>query len=100
MRRRYRRSVTAFEQEPTDFLLPADLVAGVYASVVNAWFSQHEFTLDFAAPSAQDDGFILTARVRLPPTAIFEAIRHLSGQLASYELHFGEIRIPRRKGER
>ena len=82
-------------QDPADFGLPDELEGGVYASVLVAWYSQHEFTLDFAAP-ATHDAFRITARVRMPPTAIFQALRELSAQIGSYELDFGEIHVPRR----
>ena len=81
--------------DPTDLGLPDDLESGVYASVLATWYSQHEFTLDFAAPATQDV-FRVTARVRMPPTAIFQALRELSAQIGSYELDFGEIHVPRR----
>jgi hypothetical protein len=83
------------------------LEAGAYASGLAIWHTMHEFTFDFfvsSNPPAETrtaDGEVviraphrLVARVRVPPTSVFDIIRTISQNLALYEQKFGPIRTP------
>ena len=83
------------------------LEAGVYANGLAIWHTPHEFTFDFLVSSqppqqAQtDEGETvihapqrLVARVRVPPTAVFDIIRTINQNLTMYEQKFGQIRQP------
>ena len=84
-----------------------DLQAGSYANALAIWHTAHEFTFDFfvsSQPPAEArtaDGEVviraphrLVARVRVPPTSLFEIIRTISQNLAMYEQKFGPIGTP------
>lgn len=86
------------DQERFEVVIPPELEAGVYASFLSPWHGEHELTLDFVAPS-DETKMLVTARVRMPATAIFDAIRALNDAMTRYELHFGEIRPPERHGD-
>lgn len=85
-----------------DFFMPDDLEPGMYANALSVWFTPHEFTLDFGSLQTEridDDGttvvpFRIVARVKLPATLVFEAMRELNRALAEYERRVGEIRRP------
>ena len=94
-------------EPPTHYELrvPAELEGGVFANFLGVWHTAHEFTLDFAAtlPAeavATPDGPVLkvpcrvTARVKVPPTLVFEMLRALNTNMTGYEQRFGEIRRP------
>jgi hypothetical protein len=83
------------------------LEAGSYANGLAIWHTLHEFTFDFfvsSQPPAEArtaDGEVviraphrLVARVRVPPTSVFDIIRTISQNLALYEQKFGPIRTP------
>jgi hypothetical protein len=91
---RYRRSV----DDALDLIVPPELEAGVTAEWFRPWFSRHQLTVDFAAP-VEEGGMILTARVRVPVTAVFRLQAGLAEAINRYELEFGEIRWPRRRDE-
>lgn len=79
---------------------------GVYANILSVWHSPHEFTLDFAAslPANQVDGpdgqmqvvipSRVVARVKIPPTVMFDVLRALNENMTNYEARFGTIRAP------
>ena len=81
-------------------------VTGVYSNFLGVWHTAHEFTLDFAvtqpAMSATDeDGNPVTrvpcqvvARVRVPPTVVFDFLRTINENLSTYESSFGAIQRP------
>src|SRR5262249_27305064 len=84
-----------------------ELEAGAYANGLAIWHTLHEFTFDFFASShprqeaRTADGEVVTraphrlvARVRVPPTSVFDIIRTISQNLALYEQKFGPIRTP------
>ena len=94
-------------QPPTQFevRLPTDMEGGVYANFLGVWHTNHEFTLDFSAtlPAEQIEtpdgpGFKVpcrvTARVKVPPTLVFEIIKALNDNLTVYESQFGAIAPP------
>ena len=83
------------------------LEAGAYANGLAIWHTMHEFTFDFfvssqpptEAKTAEGEVVIraphrLVARVRVPPTSVFDIIRTISQNLALYEQKFGPIRTP------
>ena|SRR5438477_1290550 len=80
-------------------VVPPEHESGSYADFMNVWHTRHGFTLDFAAPLGEEGAFGVTARVRVPATAIFEFVQKLNADIAVYELDYGEIRRPRRLGE-
>lgn len=83
------------------------LEAGSYANGLAIWHTPHEFTFDFFVSSQPpteartETGEVviraphrLVARVRIPPTSVFDIIRTISQNLALYEQKFGPIRTP------
>jgi len=89
-----------------DLRVPPDLEGGVYANFLGVWHTAHEFTLDFSAtlpaePTQMTEmGAVMhvpcrvTARVKVPPTLVFDIIRALNENLTGYEEKFGAIRRP------
>lgn len=98
------------EQRRFQLQLPEELAGGVYANFLRAWHTGHEFTLDFAvtqpARSVEDaDGSRVTevpcrvtARVKVPPTLVFDIIRTLSDNLSKYEDQHGPVERPGGQG--
>jgi hypothetical protein len=86
-----------------DLQVPPEVESGVYANFLNVWHTAHEFTLDFATtlpaePAEDDRGEPLvrvparvTARVKVPPTLLFDVIRVLNDNMTRYEATFGPI---------
>jgi uncharacterized protein DUF3467 len=83
------------------------LEAGVYANGLAIWHTMHEFTFDFfvssqppaEARTAEGERVIraphrLVARIRIPPTSVFDIIRTINQNLTMYEQKFGQIRTP------
>jgi hypothetical protein len=83
------------------------LEAGTYSNAMAIWHTPHEFTFDFLVSSeppqtaqTQDGETViraphrLVARVRIPPTAVFDIIRTINQNLTLYEQNFGQIRQP------
>jgi hypothetical protein len=81
--------------------------AGYYANALAIWHTGHEFTFDFLVnsdpprPARTQDGedviqapHRLVARIRVPPTAVFDIIRTINENLTLYEQRFGQIRAP------
>jgi hypothetical protein len=93
------------------FYVPPEEEAGTYAHAFSVWASVYDFTLDFAVaqppePSDPDDPESppvvparVVARVRIPPTIVFELIRAINATMEAYEAEWGEIRRPRRRQE-
>ncbi|HEX4490742.1 MAG TPA: DUF3467 domain-containing protein [Acidimicrobiia bacterium] len=81
-------------------------VVGVYSNFLGVWHTPHEFTLDFAVtqpamPGTDEDGNAVTrvpcqvvARVRVPPTVLFDFLRTINENLSNYESSFGSIQRP------
>jgi hypothetical protein len=90
------------------FQLPDEEKVGSYANILAVSHTPHEFTLDFAVtgqpwPTDPDDDESpievpcdVVARVKIPPTVIFEVLRALNENMTSYEIRHGEIRKPGR----
>lgn len=86
--------------------VPPEQQVGVYAHSLGIWHTPHEFTLDFMVqeapvivPGAEDapppvQRLRVAARVRVPPTVLFELIRAVNHNLGLYEERFGKIRRP------
>ena len=89
-----------------DVRIQPEFLGGVYANFASVWHTVHEFTLDFASTlpaeqGQQDDGAPLTvvpawvtARVKLPPTVVFDLIRTLNENMTRYEQRYGPIAHP------
>jgi hypothetical protein len=81
-------------------------VVGVYSNFLGVWHTAHEFTLDFAvtqpaSPGTDENGNVVTrvpcqvvARVRVPPTVLFDFLRTINENLTNYESSFGSIQRP------
>lgn len=76
----------------TDFTL-LESTPDIYANTVIVWCTHHEFTLDCGILPDQpdDDTLLVTARVRIPPTAVFDLTRTLSSKIGEYEDAYGRI---------
>lgn len=86
--------------------LPAEVEVGVYANFVSVWHDQDSFTLDFAAVTRpgvtmHDEetgqafigiGAKIAARVRIPPSQVFEIMKALEQQLSAWEIATGKLR--------
>lgn len=83
------------------------LEPGVYANGLAIWHTAHEFTFDFfvsSQPPQETRGpsgetvirapHRLVARLRVPPTSVFDIIRTINENLTMYEQKFGQIRPP------
>ncbi len=96
-------------RQPVQLAVQADPgdTGGVYANRLAIWHTAHEFTLDFlvpsqpARPARTPEGQTviqaphrLVARVRVPPSTVFEIIRALNENMTNYEAAFGAIKSP------
>jgi uncharacterized protein DUF3467 len=83
-----------------------------YAHTVAVWHTAYDFTIDFAVtqlvqpsdPTDPDSQMIVparvVARVRIPPTLVFDVIRAINERMTLYEEEWGEIARPEpRSGE-
>jgi hypothetical protein len=96
--------VTETPQPPVHFELNiADaLSAGVYSNFLGVWHTAHEFTLDFAITqpaslAETQDGETVTrvpcqvvARIKVPPTVLFDFLRTLNENLSVWESNFSQ----------
>ena len=69
--------------------VPDDRVEGTYADFVSVWHSKDAFVLDFAvlAQPVTAAQFLsrVVARVRIPPSQVFEIMKALEQQLTAWE---------------
>lgn len=86
--------------------MPADLESGVYANFVAIWHDAESFTLDFATttrpPQPHEDPNTgerylntpakVVARVKIPPSQVFEIMKALERQLTAWETETGSRR--------
>lgn len=92
--------------------VPATEEPGRYANFLTVWNTEHEFTIDFCAtqvPNVEqnDDGEVIavtipatvTARVKIPPSLIFDVLRALNEHMTKYEAEFGSLHRLRGGGE-
>lgn len=91
----YRRLVA---DEPLEIVIPFELEAGTYAEQLFGWFTPHGFALDFGVKGGEGQ-LLVTSRIRLPATATLEARQALDELIREYELQYGEIHQPRRRGD-
>src|SRR5687767_11664501 len=87
-----------------NFQVSPDMEGGVYANFLGVWHTGHEFTLDFAVtqpaivPESPTEPTTVpcrvVARVKIPPSVIFEILRALNQNMTIYENTFGEIQRP------
>ena len=83
------------------------LEAGAYANGLAIWHTPHEITFDFLVSSQPPQQVVtqegetviraphrLVARLRIPPTSVFDIIRTINENLTMYEQKFGQIRQP------
>jgi hypothetical protein len=82
--------------------VPPDLEAGTYSNFLAIWHSAYEFTLDFAItlpsehataddPTSPKIPCRVVARVKIPPTLIFNVLQALNQNMTNYEAKFGNI---------
>ena len=77
--------------------------AGAYANLAVVWHTEHEFTIDFATlpvnPAESQDGDtpgVVVARVKVPPSVIFNIARAISESVDQYELQHRQLKpLPR-----
>jgi Protein of unknown function (DUF3467) len=87
-----------------DITIADQLEQGVFADFANIWHTQDVFVLDFATfrqpPYIQEDpetgqqvGVLpgrVVARVRIPPSQVFEFMKALEQQLSAWEKETGQ----------
>lgn len=83
-----------------------EMEGGVYANLLGVWHTAYEFTLDFCAtqpPQPRDPGdpespgvvpCRVVARIKIPPTLIFDVLQALNQNMTKYEAKYGEIKRP------
>jgi hypothetical protein len=82
--------------------VPEEVQGGVYANMAAVWHTPYEFTLDFAVlqpPSADADGnpvvpARVVARVKFPPSQIFQLLQAINSNMTMYEQQYGAITEP------
>ncbi len=87
---------------PMRINVPESELTGTYANFAAVWHSPHEFTLDFGVADMETttpDGetFVpvkVVARLKVPPSVIFEIARVIAENVDKYERQFGAIRQP------
>jgi Protein of unknown function (DUF3467) len=94
------------DQPQLELRVPPDWERGAYANVASVWHTPYEFTIDFAQtqpPEMRDDRLVIpssvVARVKIPPTVVFDLIRAINENMTKYEQVFGEIERPQPKEE-
>ena len=85
--------------ESFDAFVSPELEIGVNAEALAAWHSPHQLTLDFLVPLDDGGRTVVASRVRIPVTAALGVLGSLSEAVRNYELEYGEIHRPRRRGE-
>ena len=82
-------------QQELQISIPDDVAGGVYSNLALVWHTAYEFTVDFAAIERSDSNRVparVVARVRIPPTVMFDLMRSLNENMSIYEQKFGEIK--------
>ena len=97
------------DQRPAQYQiqLPPELEAGEFSDLLSVWHTAHGFTLDFAVmqqiqppqnPEDPSSPFTvpcrIVARLKIPPTLVFDIMKALNQNLTTYEEGYGEIRRP------
>jgi hypothetical protein len=87
------------QQQRFEVNLPETIVPGVFADFVSVWHTEGAFTLDFAAMVNPGQAIVdeetgetfssvqaqVVARVRIPPSQVFEIMKALEQQLSMWE---------------
>jgi hypothetical protein len=75
--------------------MPPKLAAAPYADLVAVSHNMHGFTIDFAADAGTDDEGIISAqvvaRVKVPPSVVFQIAQAIAENVSQYEARFGPI---------
>ena len=82
--------------------VPEDVQAGVYANMAAVWHTPFDFTLDFAVlqpttPGPDGQPVIpaqVVARVKFPPSQIFQLLQAINANMTNYEAAYGPITEP------
>jgi len=79
--------------------VPPEKIAGYYANVVSVWNTPYDFAIDFCInqPYAAGPGAMaaqVVARVRIPPTLVFDLLQALNQNLGQYEELYGKLKRP------
>lgn len=82
--------------------IPDDVQGGVYANMAAVWHTPYEFTIDFAVlqpPNSDRDGNPIVparvvARVKFPPSQIFQLLQAINSNMGLYEQQYGAIQEP------
>jgi hypothetical protein len=82
--------------------VPEEVQGGVYANMAGVWHTPYEFTLDFAVlqpPAADADGnpvvpARVVARVKFPPSQVFQLLQAINSNMTAYEHQYGAISDP------
>jgi hypothetical protein len=90
------------EKQQLQMQVPDDMQGGVYANMAGVWHTPYEFTLDFAVlqpPSADAEGnpvvpARVVARVKFPPSQIFQLLQAINSNMTMYEQQYGPISDP------
>ena len=91
-----------WERGDVEIEVPFELETGVYASLLTAWYTADEFTLDFATvvnPREEDRPAKGVSRIKVPPAKIFGMIRMMHTKMTQYEDEWGPIHYPERRQE-
>jgi hypothetical protein len=90
--------MSSHEDQPRiQIQVPEALQAGAYANGAMVRHTPYEFTLDFFStqPPTPDAPNVVqclvTARVKIPPTVVFDLLRAVNENMTKYESQFGEI---------
>ncbi|HEX3707526.1 MAG TPA: DUF3467 domain-containing protein [Mycobacteriales bacterium] len=82
--------------------VPEDLQAGEYANMALVWHTPFDFTLDFAVLQPTTTGpdgqqvvpARVVARVKFPPSQIFQLLQAINANMTNYEAAYGPIAAP------
>jgi hypothetical protein len=89
-------------QQQIQIQVPEEVQGGVYANMAIVWHTPYDFTLDFAVtnpPASGPDGQTVVparvvARVKFPPSQIFQLLQAINANMTNYEAAFGPIAAP------
>jgi hypothetical protein len=69
-----------------------ETIGGVFSDSALIWHNEHGFTLDFTVQPAPDGpDRLIVARVRVPPSVIFQIARAIAQNVDLYEQRYGKI---------
>ena len=90
------------EPQQIQIQVPDEVQGGVYANMAVVWHTPTDFTIDFAVtapPTAGPEGqpvvpARVVARVKFPPSQIFQLLQAINANMTNYEAAFGPIATP------